>query len=160
MAGIRLRDYVLSHHEPGDYDRCLELRFRSHTCHFCARCAGWYVSFCSYWASLLLGVQGIAAVVDSLLVLLPFPAVLEWSLHKLNLWQGTNVTRVASGLPLGLGFAGILWAITYSPWSPLPWAVIVLYTLIVVSIGGASRRNIASSRTRHAPSRSPEMTKH
>lgn len=112
---------LISHHPPCDYDRT----FKVGSLRICTRCFG-----------VLLGVLGsvllqvdlhiLASIIPIWVsLLLPLPAVIDFTAHELEWWRSNNTKRMASGLLLGFavgvsgynifggcaffGFIGIAW---------------------------------------------------
>lgn len=104
VAGLReTRRYVLSHHEPHDWNRChtVNLPRTDRTLRICARCSGIY-------PGVVVGI--IAAVTGALPVSLPVVAVLpaftvgERVLEARTDYRGSNRLRTVTGLLLGIGY--------------------------------------------------------
>ncbi len=98
----RTRPFLLSHHLPAEYDRCYAPVVRGRTIRVCARCAGIYPGILAgIWAAL-----AAPATLGHLflVVVLPMPALLDWSASALTDWQGSNPGRTGSGLLLGYGY--------------------------------------------------------
>ncbi len=106
-AGVRAalaetRRYLLSHHEPADYDRChapvvFGRRFR-----LCARCSGIYPGLAAGLAAFLAG----PAWASGLLVVavLPLSALVDWTATAFTPRRGTNRLRTATGAALGYAY--------------------------------------------------------
>ncbi|WP_096391647.1 DUF2085 domain-containing protein [Halopenitus persicus] len=103
-AGLaETRRYLLSHHEPAEYDRCHRLRVGSRTIHLCARCSGVYpgivVGSVLGIGGWLPGSLGLAAI-----AVLPLAALVDWSLTAGRPDAGSNRVRTATGLLLGIAY--------------------------------------------------------
>ena len=100
LAGTRR--YLLSHHEPEEWDRCYAVGIpgRERPLRLCARCSGIY-------PGIALGVAlvstGALPVVPWLVAVLPAFALLDWARSQFTARRGSNAARTASGF--GLGFA-------------------------------------------------------
>lgn len=126
--------YILSHHEPKDYNRCLSLTVAGNKYNICSRCAGWYSSFLFFWILLAIDIDFLLNYNIVIIFLFPIPAIFDWSLHKFKIYKGTNASRFITGLFLGLAFATILYIFFRNPFDPLIWIVSLLYTTIIAII--------------------------
>jgi len=120
--------YLLSHHEPGERDRChaVWLPGRDRPVRLCARCAGVY-------PGIALGVAAAAtAPVPTLplVALLPAPALADWATTALAGRRGSNAVRTLTGVALGAGYGVGLVALTRPPLRPPVVAVGVAYALL------------------------------
>ncbi|SDX92767.1 DUF2085 domain-containing protein [Halopenitus persicus] len=103
-AGLaETRRYLLSHHEPAEYDRCHRLRVGSRTIHLCARCSGVHpgiaVGIVLGTGGWLGGTLGLAAI-----AVLPIAALVDWTLTAGRPEAGSNRVRTATGLLLGTAY--------------------------------------------------------
>lgn len=97
------RQYLLSHHESDEWDRCYTPRIFGRRVRLCARCLGIY-------PGILLGllVTTLLQLPVShyyLVVLLPLPALVDWTVTSFSAWDGYNAVRTVTGLLLGVGYA-------------------------------------------------------
>lgn len=94
--------YLLSHHPPSQYHRCWPLSIAGRDVHLCARCSGIYpgilLGLVAYW----IGPAAVASLV--VVVLLPAPALLDWSITAFTSREGSTVFRTATGLALGYAY--------------------------------------------------------
>jgi uncharacterized membrane protein len=105
------RVYLLSHHEPEEWDRCHAVRIpgRERPLRLCARCSGIYLG-------IALGVAlvwaGALPVVPVLVAVLPAFALADWARSQFTARRGSNSVRTATGLALGfaygMGLLGVL----------------------------------------------------
>lgn len=95
-SGIRW-SMLISHHPPCNYDRT----FRIGGVRICTRCFGVLLGVL---ASILLQVDShvLASIIPLWMsLLLPLPAVVDFTAHELEWWRSNNAKRLASGLLLG-----------------------------------------------------------
>jgi uncharacterized membrane protein len=111
-AGIaETRRYLLSHHEPGEWDRChaITVPGRKRPVRLCARCSGIY-------PGIALGIglvsTGALPVIPWLVAVLPAFALLDWARSQFTSHDGRNIVRTTTGFALGvaygMGFLGVL----------------------------------------------------
>ncbi|WP_280535373.1 DUF2085 domain-containing protein [Halopenitus sp. POP-27] len=103
-AGIaETRRYLLSHHEPAEYDRCHRVSIGSRTIRLCARCSGIYPGIA---AGVGLGIGGWLQGPIGLLVIavLPIAALVDWTLTAGRSDAGSNWVRTTTGLLLGIAY--------------------------------------------------------
>lgn len=97
------REYLLSHHEPADYDRCYAVPFRGRRVRLCARCSGVYPGIAAGLAAAY-----VAGLGGSLLLLVaavsPAFALVDWARTAFTHATGSNRTRTATGALLGFGY--------------------------------------------------------
>lgn len=101
--GLRkTRRYLLSHHEPADWDRCHQPMVFGRQLRICARCSGIYPGII---VGLLAGVLGKVPLSPVLiLALFPLPALVDWSLSTFANRTGNNLVRTATGALLGSAY--------------------------------------------------------
>jgi len=126
--------YLLSHHLPKDYDRCLQVNFNDRKVRICSRCLGWYTSFLLFWVLLFLDLTFLLSYEMVVLYFFPAPAMIDWALHRFSLYNGSNLSRVSTGFLLGFTFAMLSYIFITNPLSVNFWVVSVLYTSIGVVI--------------------------
>lgn len=68
------------------------------------------------------------------------PAIIDWSLHRLRIYEGTNILRVVTGLLIGLTFATLLYTFLETPFDINFWSVSMIYILTVSIIFNFSKR--------------------
>ena len=90
----------LSHHGPGELDRCFTIPHGGGCYLVCARCCGLYFGLGLGFALFMLDIAS-----PVWLAILPLPSMLDWTLYKLNLWRGTNSVRAMTGIPLGVAYS-------------------------------------------------------
>lgn len=96
------RRYLLSHHEPDDWDRCHQPRVFGRQLRVCARCSGIYPGII---LGLLAGnLGGVPLSPVLILALFPLPALVDWSLSTFANRSGSNLVRTATGALLGFAY--------------------------------------------------------
>lgn len=96
------RPYLLSHHEPAEWDRCYAPTLLGRRVRLCARCLGVYPGIGLGLAALLADLpvpSGLAAV-----AFLPLFALVDWTLTAFTGRRGTNTVRTATGAALGYAY--------------------------------------------------------
>lgn len=96
------RPYVLSHHEPAEWDRCYAPTVGGRRVRLCARCLGIYPGIAAGLLASLVGSSlptGIAVV-----AFLPLPALVDWAVTAFTPRRGWNPVRTATGLALGYAY--------------------------------------------------------
>lgn len=102
-AGLaETRRYLLSHHEPEDYDRTYAVTILGHRERLCARCTGVYPGILLGALAGLLDVGPFAST--ALLLVVPLPALVDWTVTRFTPRSGRNGVRTATGLLLGYGY--------------------------------------------------------
>jgi uncharacterized membrane protein len=125
--------FLLSHHYERDFGRCV----RVFGLHLCARCLGLYPT--------LLAVIGVQIAVRAPLelpgdwwaaFLLPLPAMVDWARGRFDPTTGTTLTRMGSGLLLGIGLGRTLYLHMRRPGFALTMAQlgVLLAIFLVVEI--------------------------
>jgi len=94
--------YLLSHHLPHRRYRCYRLQLRGHRVDLCARCTGIYPGILAGLLGYFFAPQPFTEFV--LVVTLPLPALIEWSVTSLGTSRGYNAVRTATGGLLGYGY--------------------------------------------------------
>ena len=103
-AGVReTGQYLLSHHERADWDRCYAVgaRWRDRPVRLCARCSGIYPGIL---AGALFAATHAVPVSLLFVALLPVPTVAERALEAVTSFEGSNRLRTATGALLGSGY--------------------------------------------------------
>ena len=116
----------LSHHYPGDYDRCI----RFGDTHLCRRCTVLYpVVFATMFAALA-GFRWAGSADPWLLWLLPVPVVIEWWGEQLGLCrysaQRSVVLTLVCAPAVGVGLARYM----QDPTDGLFWSVVCTYAVV------------------------------
>lgn len=106
-AGVRAalaetRRYLLSHHDPADYDRCYAPVVFGRRVRLCARCSGVYPGIAAGLAAVLAGPPAGATV--AVVATLPLPALLDWARTAFTTHRGSNPVRTATGAMLGYAY--------------------------------------------------------
>jgi len=103
------RRYLLSHHEPDEFDRCYAPTVRGRRVRLCARCSGVYPGIAAGLVAVAVGPPAPTGI--GLVALLPLATLAEWSATAFTAREGTNPGRTATGVLLGYGYglgAGLL----------------------------------------------------
>jgi len=127
-------DYILSHHDQEDYNRCFSVKVLGKRCYLCARCSGWYLSFLLFWFLFLLNIDFLIKYSLVILYFFPVPALIDWGLHKLGVWEGKNSTRFASGFLIGFTFAQLTYIFFKNPLNFHFWVVTLTFVSTVAVI--------------------------
>jgi uncharacterized membrane protein len=102
-AGLaETRRYLLAHHEPEDYDRTYDVTVLGRRERLCARCTGVYPGIVAGLLAGLLETGPLAST--ALLLVVPLPALVDWTLTRFTPRSGWNGVRTATGLLLGYGY--------------------------------------------------------
>ncbi|MFB6229316.1 MAG: DUF2085 domain-containing protein [Halobacteriales archaeon] len=100
---VETRRYLLSHHEPEEWDRChaVGIPGKERPVRICARCSGIYpgiaLGVALVWARAL-------PVVPALVAVLPAFALLDWGRSQFTAQRGSNTARTVTGFGLGFGY--------------------------------------------------------
>lgn len=131
--------FWLSHHHPEEYNRTYLLG----GVRVCARCLGTYpVLFAAIWVQAKLKVplewrwDGLWAL------LLPLPALVDWSLGRFRPASSSNLIRTVTGVLLGLGLARTLFIHFQRPlpvWLVAQLGLVTAVALPVILIAGRKR---------------------
>lgn len=95
------RPYLLSHHEPHEYDRCYTVSRRRNV-RLCARCVGIYPGIVAGLVVAWVGVLPIAPLI--VVGLFPLPGLIDWTVTATRSVRGRNSVRTLSGGALGFGY--------------------------------------------------------
>ncbi|WP_254839724.1 DUF2085 domain-containing protein [Natronomonas marina] len=96
------RRYLLSHHEPHEFDRCYAPVLFGRRVRLCARCSGIYPGIAAGIVAHAVGPP--AATGLALVALLPLPALVDWAATAFTDRRGHNPVRTATGAALGYGY--------------------------------------------------------
>ena len=133
MLAKKYRKYILSHHLPKDYKRCINFKINNKIYFICSRCFGLYLGFLTFL--ILLSIfQNTLYNINFVLYLFPLPAVIDWSLHRFSVYQGTNSSRVATGFLLGIAYAGLFHIFIKNPLDLNFWVVVIGYLIVGILI--------------------------
>jgi uncharacterized membrane protein len=121
------KKYILSHHLPKDYKRCLKFRINKKAYFICSRCFGLYLGFFIFLV--LFYIFQIPSF-TFILYLFPIPALVDWSMYRFNIYQGTNSSRIITGFLLGITYAGLLHTFIKNPLDFNFWFVVSIYLII------------------------------
>jgi len=133
MLAKKCRKYILSHHLPKDYKRCIKFEVNNKVYLICSRCLGLYLGFIIF-LPLFFMFQNFLYNINFILYLLPLPAIIDWSIHRFGIYQGTNSSRIATGFFLGVAYAGLLFTFIKNPLDSNFWIVIISYLIIGATI--------------------------
>ncbi len=123
--------FLLSHHEPGRYDKKCYRAFNS-SIHVCARCTGLYPAMLvALIAEPFLDISMTASWRMAIFLLLVFPAWLAWAhdvLHPDRPWPRLAGTLTA--VPAGLGTGLLLWGHIRNPFHQEFTFVLILCSVL------------------------------
>ncbi len=93
--------YLLSHHLPNDYDKCISIYVGGKIIHLCSRCSGVYIGISTGFLANLFHIFE-----PNMLIILIFPmfALIDWFVTAFNMHKSNNTIRIASGFFLGLAY--------------------------------------------------------
>ena len=111
----------LSHHGPLEEDRCVVIEAAGKRFLVCARCLGVSVGL---MVGIVLGWLLVPTL--SIVLVLPLPAFVDWTLYMVGVSKGRNLIRVLTGTLLGLGHAAFMFALVYCELAQL-FGIAVLY---------------------------------
>ena len=100
-AWRRTRPYLLSHHEPDEWDRCYAPTVSGRQFHVCARCAGIYPGIA---IGVIAGLLGRTDADLGIITLTPLPALVDWLATTDTDRRGHNAVRTITGGLLGYGY--------------------------------------------------------
>lgn len=124
------RRYVLSHHEPRNWNRCFAVsvpwRNKEHPVQVCARCAGIYPGIAVGILACAAGVIPHGAI-PVLVGALPVFALADWGRTAYTRRTGRNLVRATTGFLLGIGYGCGLVGLTYPSLRPTVVTVGILY---------------------------------
>ena len=102
-AGLaKTAPFLLSHHLPAERHRCYAPVIFGKRRHICARCLGIYPGIA---IGVLAHVLFAPVAYDFLLVLvLPLPALVDWTVTTFTARAGSNSVRTTTGLALGFAY--------------------------------------------------------
>ena len=98
MFNLSKHSTLLSHHKPSEYYRCLKLK----DVYICARCFGVHSALYPTLFYQIFVHPFSHSFTIIILYLFPFFSFLDWGLYKFNVNKGNNISRVISGLFLGI----------------------------------------------------------
>lgn len=126
----------LSHHWPGDYDRCAVVAGR----HVCRRCLVLYPITFVVLAAAVLGARLPSGLELAGYAVLPLPALVDFVLEHLGLVRPAPrrlvVVTVPLGVGLGLGFARYV----HAPGDPWFWLITFGYLTVAGAAWATGRR--------------------
>ena len=128
--------YILSHHEPHEYYRCIRIK----QTWICARCLGVYLGIFSTIIALL---ATSLSTKPWLVALLPAPALIDWSVSHFHISHSTNTIHIITGGLLGAGYVFGVMLLLSQP--TLALAIGSCYALIALVL-----YKITTGPTRHA----------
>ena len=140
MLTKKYKKYILSHHLPKDYRRCIKFKNNNKVYFICSRCFGLYFGFFIFLI-LFFVFQDILYNTNFVLYLFPLPAIIDWSIHRFSVYQGTNSLRVATGFLLGIAYAGLFHIFIKNPLNLNFWIVVIGYLVIGILIFKLTNKN-------------------
>ena len=118
----------VAHHAPEQYDHCLLVPIApGRRLPVCARCLGVYPIAFTVLAAQLAGGLDLSWTDPWGMLLLPLPGAVEFVLEQLGRVRGSNLLRIATGLPLGAGLGRMFARYLADPVDPLFWAIVAVY---------------------------------
>ena len=148
-----LHPFALAHHRVGARNHCYRLTMGGRPWFVCARCLGIFLAFVPLLALHITGTLSWFQRSPVLfLLVLPAPAVVDWSMGRLGWRDGSNPTRTLTGLLLGAAQAAaylILFTDTFNHWL---WCAVVVHggTVAAVYFGTRSRARLRLGQERRA----------
>ena len=128
--------FLLSHHPPEEYHRCLQITIAGRTFHSCARCTGSYFGFVCGILMVYYSIPLPILWVDIIIFLFPAPGIIDWGTQTFNLRESRNSIRVITGLLYGFAIPiavqelvyGLLW---YRVFPVKPVASFIIYFILL-----------------------------
>lgn len=141
--------FLLSHHLPNRFNRCIRVSLGRHTMHFCARCMG--LVFGLFALVVVWGMQArlpvdyYGATFQLPIALLPLPAAIDWLRQSVKGRESTNVRRLVTGMFLGVAWTDAIILFVTRPWpdgvaAAVCLALYFLAIVLVLSLTGTTRR--------------------
>ena len=93
--------FLLSHHPPEEYHRCLQINIGKKTIHTCARCTGSYIGFIIGIALVYYYISLPMLWLDIIIFIFPAPGVIDWGTQTYGLRESRNAIRVITGILYG-----------------------------------------------------------
>lgn len=117
-----------SHHAPEQHDHCVLVPIApGRRLPVCARCLAVYPIAFTVLAAQLAGRLDLSWTDPWGMLLLPLPGAIEFILEQVGRLRGSNLLRIATGLPLGVGLGRMLARYLLDPADPLFWAIVAVY---------------------------------
>jgi uncharacterized membrane protein len=132
--------FFLAHHPAAQYHRCVHVA----GLHLCARCLGLYpMMFAVIGTQIALKAPLRWPYDPYVAFLLAAPAVVDWARGRLDPFSGTNFSRLATGLLLGISLGRTLYLHLVSPGFPLAMAQLgaIAAVALIVEIFARLRRS-------------------
>jgi len=130
MLSAKYKRLILAHHLPKDYDRCIKIG----KSHFCTRCIGLYVGLFTFLILFFNNLFFTNSQILYMVYLLPILPGIDWSIHKFNIYQGTNLTRIVTGYIMGIAYAGIIYSLYKNIFNYTIWVTIFIYVTIIILV--------------------------
>ncbi|MDY6779164.1 MAG: DUF2085 domain-containing protein [Halobacteria archaeon] len=109
--------YLLSHHEEDGLHKCYSVSLSNRTLHLCSRCFGVYAGLLSVALVGTLSSHLSLLRPEVAVVVLPLPALVDWSVAEFTRWRGNNLLRTSTGYLLGFGYGtGLLLLLDGEVW--------------------------------------------
>ncbi len=148
-----LHPFAIAHHRVGGRDHCYKLYLGRRPWFVCARCLGIILGFVPLLALHLTGVLSWFQWSPALfLLVLPTPAVVDWSMGRLGWRDGSNPARTLTGLLLGAGQAAAYYTLFTDTFNPWLWIAVASHggAVIAVHLGTRSRARSPLGQERRA----------
>lgn len=121
----------LSHHLEGEYDRCLNLPFGNKHWRICTRCTGVYIGILTgILSNLLVSIN--PSTLAIIMFFFPLPAFIDFYLNQANIYNGTNATRLITGVLLGFMYPNFVFGVLSRPLVLYPYMAIMLYGILAL----------------------------
>jgi hypothetical protein len=137
-----IRAVWLSHHQPGQLDRCVIIGGR----HVCRRCLVLWPLTLVAFALALAGARWPRSADDLLLVVLPLPAVAEFVLEHAGRWPYRPGVQVAVSVPLAAALGAGFDRYVHRPGDTLWWSVVVVYGAVCAGAAVLANRRALAGR--------------
>jgi len=122
---------LLSHHYPEEYNRCIKITFRKKEHYLCARCFGYFSSFFPFFLVSFLLNKFLIQIDWMILFIFPSFAIMDWALAKLDITNGTNLSRYITGFFLGMTGSRLIFLFLNNPLNHKIYYTIIPYFSII-----------------------------
>lgn len=126
--------FALSHHFPEESFKCYHLNLRGAQIAICARCVGLYPMLMLIFAAQFSFLPFPPAADWPLLLLLPLPALIDWSSTRLTSRRGHNWLRTITGALLGIALGRAFAIYVQNPLAPVAIAEFALLSMTLTGV--------------------------